>query len=234
MTEIKRFLGLCSYYRRFVKDFATVAKPLTRLTEKNVPFTWSEAEQNSFDTLKDLTSTPVMAYPDSSATFILDTDASNVGIGAVLSQIIEGEERVIAYGSRILTKAERQYCITRRELLAVVHFSRYFRHYLTGRKFILRTDHASLRWLKSFKEPEGQLARWLEVLDTFDFDLQHRPGIKHANADALSRGPCCQCSLDHDGPKSRRGRPAGPNRARPIQTRAHAKALVPDKVISPS
>ena len=227
VTEVKRFLGLCSYYRRFVKDFASVAKPLTRLTEKNVPFHWSEEEQNSFDTLKSLLcSTPVMAYPDPNAPFILDTDASNVGIGAVLSQSIQGEERVIAYGSRILTKAERQYCITRRELLAVIFFTRYFRHYLTGRKFLLRTDHASLRWLKSFKEPEGQLARWLEVLDTFDFDLQHRPGVKHTNADALSRGPCCQCALDHEGPKSRRGRPTT-DRARPVQTRA--KASVPGK-----
>ena len=116
----------------------------------------------------------------------------------MLSQTFDGEERVIAYGSRILTKMERQYCITR-ELLAVVHFVKYFKHFLMGRKFSFRTDHASLRWLKSFKEPEGQLARWLEVLDTYDFDLQHRPGIKHANADALSRGPCCQCSLDHQG-----------------------------------
>ena len=226
VTDVKRFLGLCSYYRRFVKNFASVAKPLTRLTEKNVSFIWEKDEQESFDTLKKLLcSSPIIAYPESSATFILDTDASNVGIGAVLSQIINGEERVIAYGSRILTKAERQYCITRRELLAAVFFTKYFRHYLTGRKFLLRTDHASLRWLKSFKEPEGQLARWLEVLGTFDFDLQHRPGIKHANADALSRGPCYQCTLDHQGPKSRRGRPLV-NTVRPVQTRA--KASVPD------
>ena len=127
-----------------------------------------------------------MAYPDLKATFVLDTDASQDGIGAVLSQIVDGQEEVIAYGSRMLTKPERQYCITRRELLAVVHFVKYFRHYLVGKKFILRTDHASLRWIRSFKEPEGQLARWLEVLDTYDFTLEHRPGNKHGNADALS------------------------------------------------
>ena len=234
VTEVKRFLGLCSYYRRFVKDFASISKPLTRLTEKNVPFVWTDDCQQSFETLKlALISSPVMAYPSSSATFILDTDASNVGIGAVLSQNIAGEERVIAYGSRILTKTERQYCITRRELLAVVHFVKYFKHFLMGRKFLLRTDHASLRWLKSFKEPEGQLARWLEVLDTYDFELQHRPGVKHANADAMSRGPCCQCSLDHQGPRIRRGRPAAASsdkptdfdqgQARPVQTRGKAK-----------
>ena len=207
VTDVRRFLGLCSYYRRFVPEFATVAKPLTHLTEKNVPFVWSAEQEDSWLELKRmLTNPPVMAYPDSKATFILDTDASQDGIGAVLSQEVDGREKVIAYGSRVLTKPERQYCITRRELLAVVHFVKYFRHYLVGRAFILRTDHASLRWLKNFKEPEGQLARWLEVLDTYNFTLEHRPGVKHGNADALSRGPCGQCEMEHEGHKPRRGR----------------------------
>ena len=104
-----------------------------------------------------------MTYPDPDAEFILDTDACETGVGAVLSQNINGEEKVIAYGSRVLSKQERRYCVTRRELLAVVHFVKVYRHYLVGRKFTLRTDHASLRWLKSFKEPEGQVARWLET-----------------------------------------------------------------------
>ena len=121
----------------------------------------------------------------------------------MLSQVIDGEEKVIAYGSRVLTKQERCCCVTRRELLAVVHFVKIYRHYLVGRKFVLRTDHASLR---SFKHPEGQGARWLEILDTYDFDLVHRPGKKHQNADALSRGPCMQCSGDHEGQKIRIGR----------------------------
>ena len=99
-----------------------------------------------------LTEAPVMAYPDPKAVFVLDTDASQDGIGAVLSQIINGQEKVISYGSRVLSKPERQYCITRRELLAVIHFVKYFRHYLVGKEFILRTDHASLRWIRSFKE----------------------------------------------------------------------------------
>ena len=89
----------------------------------------------------------------------------------MLSQIIDGEEKVIAYGSRVLTKQERRYCVTRKELLAVVHFVKIYRHYLVGRKFVLMTDHASLRWLRSFKHPEGQVARWLEILNTYDFDL---------------------------------------------------------------
>ena len=98
-----------------------------------------------------------------------------------------------------------RYCVTRRELLAVVHSVKTYRHYLIGRKFVLSTDHASIRWLRSFKHPEGQIARWLEVLNTYDFDLLHRPGKKHKNADALSRGPCMQCSGDHEGQKIRTG-----------------------------
>ena len=121
---------------------------------------------------------------------MLDTDASNEGIGAVLSQVEDGKETVIAYASRVLSKAERAYCVTRRELLAVVAFIQHFRAYLLGRHFVIRTDHGSLTWLRSFRNPEGQLARWLEQLQEYDFDIVHRPGCKHLNADALSRIPC--------------------------------------------
>ena len=112
-----------------------------------------------------------------------------MGIGAVLSQEDNnGQERVIAYGS--MSKPERQYCITRWELLAVVVFTRHFRSFLLGGMFILRTDHGSLTWLKNFKEPEGQMARWLERLQEFDFTIVHRRGKKYTNADSLSRLPC--------------------------------------------
>ena len=207
VSELRSFLGLCSYYRRFVPDFASISRPLIKLTEKNSKFEWTDEQEESWRILKErLTSPPVLMYPDPEAAFILDTDASDFGIGAVLSQIQDGEERVVAYGSRVLTKQERRYCVTRRELLAVVHFMKYFRHYLIGKKFTLRTDHASLKWVKNFKEPEGQVARWLEILDTYDFDMVHRPGVKHGNADALSRGPCSQCGGDHASEKIRRGR----------------------------
>ena len=141
---------------------------------------------------------PILAYPDPQTEFILDTDASAYGIGAVLSQVQDGQERVIAYGSRSLTKEERRYCVTRRELLAVVYFLKTLRHYLYGRKFTVRTDHGALRWLTNFKDPQGQVARWLEVLGTYDFEIQHRPGLRHGNADALSRGPCNQCGMSEE------------------------------------
>ena len=194
--EVRQFLGLASYYRKFIKGFATVAKPLHRLTEKTAVFKWTTDCQEAFEKLRQqLVSPPILAFPDYQKPFILDTDASNLGIGAVLSQVQDdGQERVIAYGSRVLSKAERRYCVTRRELLAVVYFLQHFRPYLLGRHFTLRTDHGSLTWLRNFKEPEGQQARWLEKLQEYDFTIVHRPGQRHSNADALSRLPCQQCS----------------------------------------
>lgn len=196
--EVQQFLGLANYYRRFVKDFATIAKPLHRLTEKTAKFEWTSECQTAFEEIRQrLVTAPILAFPDYERVFILDTDASDTGIGAVLSQVQEdGSERVIAYASRVLTKPERRYCVTRRELLAVVSFVQHFRPYLLGKHFLLRTDHGSLTWLSNFKEPEGQLARWLERLQEYDFTIAHRPGKKHQNADSLSRRPCAQCGRE--------------------------------------
>ena len=141
-------------------------------------------------------SSPILALPDFSLDFVLDTDASGDGLGAVLSQVSNGEERVLAYASRALSRTERKYCATRREMLALVWAARHFRPYLYGKKFTLRTDHNSLKWLHNFKEPEGQVARWLEVLSEFDYTVVHRAGKQHTNADALSRGRCRQCGRD--------------------------------------
>ncbi|CAG2249684.1 Retrovirus-related Pol polyprotein from transposon 17.6 [Mytilus edulis] len=194
MTEIRSFLGLAGYYRKFIPNFSEVASPLTRLTKKAVKFQWDTSCQNAFEKLKEsLVSAPILAYPEGEGEFILDTDASGSGIGAVLSQIQNGEEKVISYASKTLNDAQRKYCTTRRELLAVVMFVKYFRHFLWGRHFKIRTDHASLVWLKNFKDPEGILARWLTVLDTYDFTLEHRKGSLHTNADSLSRKPHRQC-----------------------------------------
>ncbi|PIK51180.1 hypothetical protein BSL78_11934 [Apostichopus japonicus] len=142
--------------------------------------------------------------------FILDTDASDFATGSVLSQIQDGNEKPIAYFSKTMSKQERRYCITRKELLAVVQSVKHFHHYLYGTRFLIRTDHAALKWLMSFKHPEGQTARWLEILGTYTFEISHRPGRFHGNADGLSRRPCsddCQhCTrtetgdIDRDGP----------------------------------
>ena len=183
--EVQQFLGFANYYRRFVQGFAELAKPLHRLTDHNVSFNWTHECQESFNNLS-------QKLIDKS--FILDTDASNSGIGAVLSQLgDDGLEHIIAYGSRLLSKPERRYCVTCRELLAVIVFTRHFRLYLLGQPFVLHTDHGSLQWLHNFKEPKGQIARWLEALQELDFEVVHRRGRLHSNADALSRMPCEQC-----------------------------------------
>jgi len=194
VKEVQQFLGLASYYRRFVCNFATLAKPLYKLTERGRTFQWTKECAEAFAVLKNrLTTAPILCYPNYKEKFILDTDASQEGIGAVLSQRQGDKEVVIAYASRSLSKSERKYCVTRKELLSAVTFIHHFRPYLLGHQFLLRTDHGSLTWLQSFKEPEGQLARWVEQLQEYNFEIVHRPGRRHANADAMSRHPCSQC-----------------------------------------
>ncbi|GBO19116.1 Retrovirus-related Pol polyprotein from transposon 412, partial [Araneus ventricosus] len=140
--DLRSFLGLCTYYRRFVKNLSTKARPLRKLTEAKSNFNWTDECEKSFNSLKQaLTSAPILTYPRIDKDFILATDASNEGIGAVLSHNIGNEECVIAYFSKSLGKPERNYCVTRKELLAIVKSIEHFHHYLYGRKFLLRTDH---------------------------------------------------------------------------------------------
>jgi transposase InsO family protein len=200
VKDLRSFLGLAKYYSRFVEGFSDLAGPLFDLTKKSAKFVWTGACQNAFDALKTkLTSTPILGYPSDQGEFVLDTDASDRAVGAVLSQYQDGEERVIGYYSKTLSAAECNYCVTRRELLAVVRATDHFRQYLLGRRFVVRSDHSSLQWLINFATPENQLARWLEKLSEFDYKIVHRKGNQHGNADALSRPPCtrptCPCHL---------------------------------------
>ncbi|KAF8786035.1 Retrovirus-related Pol polyprotein like [Argiope bruennichi] len=191
--QLRSFLGLCTYYRKFVKHFSTIARPHHKLNGAKQKFIWTDECDNAFNKLKDaLTSAPVLAYPEIGKKFILDTDASHECIGAVLSQEIDGQERVIAYFSKCLTKQERNYCVTRKELLAIVKAVDNFHPYLYGRRFLIRTDHASLTWLLKFKKPERQIARWVQRLQKYDMEIRHRKGSAHENADALSRRPCSE------------------------------------------
>lgn len=198
VRDVRAFLGMSGYYRRFVKDYSKLAKPLTNLTRKGVTFCWTTPCEDAFQKLKSVLVSPeVMAFPTDHCPFILDTDACDVSIGAVLSQMQGGNERVIAYASRTLNKAERNYCVTDRELLAVKHFVEYFRQYLLGRSFTVRSDHQALVWLFSLKEPKARVARWIEILSAYNFSIEHRAGNKHGNADGISRCPNprdCQCA----------------------------------------
>ena len=187
--QVRQFVAMGSYYRRYIKGFAAMVRPMVELTKKTKRFVWDAACDEAFSRLKEsLTGSDIMGYPlNDAGEFILDVDASDIGIGAVLHQVQEGQERVIAYASRALNKAESNYCITEKELLAVRYFIEYFRQYLLGRRFLVRSDHQSLVWLFRLKEPRGKIARWIEILSQYDFAVQYRPGKHQGHCDALSR-----------------------------------------------
>lgn len=191
--EVKMFLGTASYYRRFIKDFSSKAAPLNALTStrKNAPpFHWSEAAEQAFANLKSaLVSAPVLACPDFSLPFAVQCDASGYGIAATLTQVLEdGEEHPIAYSSRSLNSAERNYSATEREALAVVFGVERFRPYLEGGPpFKVITDHSSLKWFFNLTNPTGRLARWGCRLSPYQFDIVHRKGKDNIVPDALSR-----------------------------------------------
>ena len=132
---------------------------------------------------------PCFAFPCFEQKFVLDCDASDYGLGAVISQREDETEKVIAYASRVLEDRERWYSTTKKEMLAMVYAIKHCHHYLYGRPFTVRTNHNALKWLQSFKEPEGQVARCLETLAQDEYKIEHRPGKRHQNADALSRNP---------------------------------------------
>ena len=136
-----------------------------------------------------MTTTPVLAFSNNVDPRILDTDGSDVAIGAALYQLRNGTLRPISFASHTLTPIQQRYCTTRKELLAIIMFTCHYKHYLIGREFTLRTDHGSLTWLFRFEHSVGQLGRWLEELSQYSMIIQHRPGVKHTNADALSRIP---------------------------------------------
>lgn len=195
LHDLRSFLGLASYYRRFVQGFSSIAAPLTRLLSSKVTpgkdLVWDQAAQSAFERLKAaLCSTPVLVAPDPDGEFVLYTDASTVGVGAVLQQMQGGRQRVVAYYSRKLNGAERNYPVHEQELLSFVEAARVWRHYLHGRQFRLRTDN----WANTHLQTQPNLdakrqARWMETLQQFDFKIEHVPGAQNVVADALSRRP---------------------------------------------
>ena len=189
-TEVKLFLGLASYYRRFVPKVAERASPLHKASETSTKFEWTPEAQDAFESLKlKLTSTPILAFPCFKEPFIFYTDASQFAMGALLAQVQDGKERPICYASRSLSKSHTKFSAARRELLALVTFTRHFRHYLLGQKFTIVTDHSALQCLHSFKDPDGITARWLEKLAPIDYEVRQRPGKSIGHADGLSRIP---------------------------------------------
>lgn len=187
-TELKGFLGTMGYYRKFIKDFAKIAKPLTQQLRKGEKITHSPEFVSAFNRCKNiLTSSHVLQRPDLSKPFVLTTDASNYAIGAVLSQGPIGKDKPIAFASRTLTKSEEKYSTIEKELLAIDWACRYFRPYLFGRKFTLYTDHKPLTYALNMKTSNDRLIRMKLRLEQFDYEIQYRPGKQNVVADGLSR-----------------------------------------------
>ena len=190
LTELRSWIGLISYYRRWIQGFSSKAKPLFNLMKKGVSFCWSHEQQESFDALKlCLTSSPILGLPLDEGKFVLDTDGSGFAVGAVLQQWQGPDLKVIAYASKVLRGSELNYNTTQKELTGVIFGLKQFRHYLLGRHFTLRTDHSALTYLMKTTDPVGKTARHLDYLGQFDFHIEHRAGRSHGNCDGLSRRP---------------------------------------------
>jgi transposase InsO family protein len=191
LTDVRSFLGIVNYYHRFVPDLGTLAEPLYYLMKKNVHFNWNEQCQAAFEKIKVLlVSSPTLRFPDFTREFIICCDASDCGLGVILSQVDEdGKEYVVSYGSRALSKEEKNYSVSERECLSVIFGVTSFRCYLHGRHFTVFTDHGSLQWLLNLKDANGRLARWALKLQGHDMTIHHRAGRLNGNADALSRAP---------------------------------------------
>ena len=189
-TKVRQFLGLASYYRRFIPDFAKIAHPMHALTKKNAVFEWTADCGVAFNELKErLVTAPVLSHPcfGPDEEFVLETDASGVGLGAILSQIQEGQLHPIAYASRTLDCHERNYGISELETLGLIWAVKHFRPYILGHHTTVYTDHAACTSLLKTARPSGKLARWALAIQEMDLSIKHRSGKKNANADALSR-----------------------------------------------
>ena len=190
LKSVQSFVGLCSYYRKFIRNFATIARPLTDLTKKDRPFIWDIEQQNSFDELKTLmTTTVILAFPNYDLPMEIHADACGYGLGCVLLQTINGAERPLAYASRILSDCENNYSVTEKECLAIIWALKKFRSIIWGCEIKVVTDHHALCWLLSKKELSGRLARWSTLLQGEKISIVYKSGKKHTDADALSRSP---------------------------------------------
>ena len=190
VAEVRSFLGLVGYYRRLVKMFSDKAAPLNALLRKEQAWKWTEDCQNAFETLKgEIAARPVSAYLDFSKPFRLHTDASNIGLGAILAQKQQSKEKIICCASRTLNTAESNYSTTKKECLAVVWGVQVFRPFLVATHFEILTDHYALQWLRSMKSTSAILHRRAAALEDYRFTILHRPGKLQGHVDALSRLP---------------------------------------------
>ena len=185
---VRSFLGHAGFYRRFIKDFSKIAKPLSNLLEKEAKFIFDDACLLAFNTLKErLTAAPIIVVPDWSQSFEIMCDASDYALGAVLGQRRDNMFRAIYYASRTLDNTQQKYTTTEKELLAVVFAIDKFRSYLLGSKIVVHTDHAALKYLFVKKDSKPRLMRWILLLQEFDLEIKDRKGCENVVADHLSR-----------------------------------------------
>jgi hypothetical protein len=190
VTEIKQFLGLCSFFRRFIQGFALIAEPLVKLTRKDENFVFGPTQQLAFELLKErLLSPPILGHYDPDLPLELRTDACTYGIAGELVQYKEKKPVLIQCVSRTLTKAERNYSITHLECLAIVYSVDKLRHFLHGTQFVIKTDHHALCWLMKVKDPNGRLCRWALRMMEYDFKIVYNSNKNHGDVDCLSRFP---------------------------------------------
>ena len=189
--NVKQYLGLINFYRRFIPNLAKISVPLVNLTRKNQKFKWSSEEEKAFQQLKCcLLKSPVLIYPDLQKDFVIHADASDFAIGAVLGQLDDNNDmQAIAYMSRKLNDVESRYSTTDRELLSIVYAVKQFHPYIYGRKTKLYTDHKSLLYLQNLSNPSDRHLRYILKLQTYNLELIHKPGKANLCADALSRDP---------------------------------------------
>nr|CAE02906.1 OSJNBb0045P24.14 [Oryza sativa Japonica Group] len=191
VSEIRSFLGLAGYYRRFIENFSKIARPMTRLLQKEVKYKWTEGCEQSFQELKKrLVTAPVLVLPDSRKGFQVYCDASRHGLGCVLMQ----EGKVVAYASRQLRPHENNYPTHDLELAAVVHALKIWRHYLFGNRTEIYTDHKSLKYIFTQPDLNMRQRRWLELIKDYDMEIHYHPGKANVVADALSRKSYCNMS----------------------------------------
>lgn len=190
VKQVLTFLQTCSWFRRFMENFAEISRPLSSLTKKNAKWQWGDKQEKAFNMLKQLlTSSPILRQADSRLPYILKTDASSYALGAVLLQGEGPDERPIEYASRLLTPAERNYHTTEREALAVIWAVDKYRGYIENATIVVQSDHQPLKWLLSLKSPSGRLARWALSLQSYDIRIEYTPGRTNVVADTLSRPP---------------------------------------------
>jgi hypothetical protein len=199
VTNVKSFLGLTGYYRKYVKGYACLAAPLFELTKKDADFVWSIGCQQAFQALKSvLTRAPILTRPDFKKELCLDVDWSPKGVGAILSQKVSALEKVVAYASKGLSVAQKKFHPMEGECYALIWGIMHFRQYLYRSQFVVRTDHKPLEWLATVSDAHGRRGRWIDLLQDFNFRIVHRPGVRHTNVDALSRNPVGMAVEDDD------------------------------------